>query len=237
MIYLYNLITLCFFGTTSVQCIEHTLNHGSDKTHLRNEDYILKYDLRADLRLHRFTHGDVIYVYGTSTSGKTTFARKLADLLPEHTLVSMGDLKTKYMAKIINEVCPEEYTFVSKFISIHTVLIYLFEGILSIQDNSLVNRKYGEIIDNLDKIKAKDDHPMSKSTWEKIIDILDSNFGTKSTMKIESKYPYCKLLDTSKNTPNGLAVKIMAIALNSSRESSHPPVTQEAALLDLKNLI
>jgi len=25
IIYLYNLITLCFFGTTSVQCVERTL--------------------------------------------------------------------------------------------------------------------------------------------------------------------------------------------------------------------
>lgn len=277
-------------------------------------------------------HGEIIYVYGTSTSGKTTFTRNLAELLPEYTLVSTRDLKAKYSANIINGVCPEEYTYVSKFVSIDMVLIYLFGDILSIQTiqkNLLINHNYEEIVNNLDKIKSKinllksrynpieqshyvfnhvfmlsqqninvildnldaleffrymslynihcplhsvlmycppnillervikrnniaivkdlvnkrslmrpletfiniykstenelfideiqrdflietfrtaysasqgesDNHPMSKLTWQQIIDSLDSNFGINTSIKIESKYPYCMLLDTSK---------------------------------------
>lgn len=340
----YNLLLLFFFGTISVQCTEHTLRYDSDpdNTHLRKEAHNLKHDLMADLQLHRFTHGDIIYVYGTSTSGKTTFTRKLAKLLPEYTLVSTRALKAEYSAKIINEVCPEEYTYVSKFISIDIVLIYLFGDILSIQTiqkNSLINHNYEAIVDNLDKIKSKnnllksrynpieqahyvfnhvfmlsqkninvifdnldaleffryisfynihcplhsllmycppnillervikrnsiaidkdlvdkrslmrpletfiniykstknelfideiqrdflmkifrtaysvsqeesDNHPMSKMTWQEIIDSLDSNFGINFSIKIESKYPYCVLLDTSKQTSESLALRI-----------------------------
>ncbi len=344
----YNLIILCFFGTTSVQCTEHSLSYDSDpdNPHLRQEANTLKYDLTADFRLHRFTHGDIIYVYGTSTSGKTTFTRKLAKLLPEYTLVPTRDLKAEYSAKIINEVCPEEYAYVSKFISIDIVLIYLFGDILSIQaiqKNSLINHNYEAIVDNLDKIKSKnnllksrynpieqahyvfnhvfmlsqkninvifdnldaleffrymsiynihcplhsllmycppnillervmkrnsiaidkdlvdkrslmrpletfiniykstenelfideiqrdflietfrtaysasqgegDNHPMSKLTWQQIINSLDSNFGINTSIKIESKYPYCMLLDSSKETAETLALRISQLA-------------------------
>lgn len=303
---------------------------------LRNSTYTLK----ADLRLHRFTHGDVIYVYGTSTSGKTTFTKILSKRLPEYILVSTRDLKTKYTAKIISESCPEEYAHVSQFLSIDTILIYIFSGELLIPDELLKNNKYIEIIKNLDEIKSKsnligkkynrideicyvfdhifmlsgkninvivdnldildflkyisiynihcplhllltycpinilmervikrnhiasgrdlmdkrslmrpletfisiygstenksfideiqrddlmetfrtaysvsqdesDNNLMSKLPWKEIVNILDYNFGTNFRIKLESKYPYSMLLDTSKETSEELAAKIL----------------------------
>ncbi len=150
------LLNLC---TTSVQCGKPSSDQdlSDSKTSLTKKTQGLKYDLTADLRLHRFTHGDIIYVYGSSTSGKSTFTRELASCLPDYTLVSTRELKTKYMMEIINEICPKEYNYVSQYISTDDILIYLFEGINPVTENSCTLNNYQEISTNLFKIKDKEE--------------------------------------------------------------------------------
>lgn len=290
--------------------------------------------LKAELRFHRFTKGEVVYAYGTSTSGKSTFTNLLLRFLPEYALVSTRDLKTQYQAKIIREICPREYDYITKFLNTDILLLFLcgddeipaqikvtklgkkLEKIKS--KKNLINRRYNSteelhyifdcvfmlsaqnqnvIVDNLDVLDflgyinlynihcplhmlllycppnilldrvlrrnelaiisdkgnrrslmrpfqtfvdifknstdksfldeieqstllqtfysahsqsraARDPNSLSRLDWNNILNILCSNFGTSSIIRLQSKYPYDVLLDTGNHTAEELATTI-----------------------------
>jgi len=111
--------------------------------------YYLTNQLRKEHIFHRFTKGQVIYAYGSSTSGKSTFTDLFSKLLPRHyTLVSTRKLKTEYLENIIRETCPDEYEHV-RSIDIDIILQFLIE------DELLPTECTPIILEKLQKIKAK----------------------------------------------------------------------------------
>ena len=285
--------------------------------------------LKAELFFHRFTKGEIIYVYGTSTAGKSTFTQELSNILSDAFLVSTRYLKTLYMEKIVREICPQEYDYVSKFLSIDEIFFFLddpklFSSPIDVNiltelekiktKTGLINARYNPteqlhyvynhvfmlsnhnktvIFDNLDVLnflyyislhnihspihmlllycppsklldrvekrnsramimdkadmrsimrplqtfiniykhsedgafikrirndnlieiyhiahvksrETNDKNILSKLQWEEVLDTLISNFGDRSIVNLQSKYPYDLLLDTGKYSPQTL---------------------------------
>jgi energy-coupling factor transporter ATP-binding protein EcfA2 len=122
--------------------------------------YYLTNQLRKELIFHRFTKGQVIYAYGSSTSGKSTFTDLFSRLLPRHyTLVSTRKLKAEYLENIIREICPDEYEHV-RSIDIDIILLFLFK------DEALPKECPSNIIEKLEGIKAK--HSLIKRRFNPI---------------------------------------------------------------------
>lgn len=117
-----------------------TENNDSDS----KEDHSLAIRLKQEALLHKFTHGDIIYVYGTSTAGKTTFTKVLSRY-SGYALLSTRDLKASYMTKIIKEIFPKEYEYLLKNISNNTIIAFLSNSIDSIPETLLTNRPTAKV--------------------------------------------------------------------------------------------
>ena len=163
LVFLYLIISI-ILNLQPLQCMDLDTEENFEKEYFltknrpnidSEKEYSLTNHLKAEARFHKFTHGEVIYVYGTSTVGKSTFTKVLSKFLG-HTLVSTRDLKAQYMTKIITEIFPEEYSYVSKFISSDIILAYLSNSINTVPEELLKNKNSSEAIKKLEIIKHND---------------------------------------------------------------------------------
>jgi hypothetical protein len=81
--------------------------------------------LKKELVFKSYFYGKIIYVYGSSTSGKSTFTKNLNSFLPNCTLVSTKEMKIVYAGILIERMCGPEYQYVSKYFDIYNLLCYL----------------------------------------------------------------------------------------------------------------
>ncbi len=150
--------------------------------------------LLRDLRFHTFTKGEIIYVYGSSTSGKSSLVKNFSDTFPEWKVVSTRHLKTLYFVKKMEQISRKEIKFLSKYFDNEEILQMIEEPgqIILPKKYIMPIEKLNKLIRNIQEIQSKQEqliaicHPMealhfvyscafnlSRSGSKVIIDNLD----------------------------------------------------------------
>lgn len=86
---------------------------------------------RSSMLLERFGKGEIILLYGTSSSGKSTTCKKIRKLYPEWRIDSLDQAATLFIEKTIRELFPHEKDIIFKVFTPGSLcsIVFFEEGI------------------------------------------------------------------------------------------------------------
>ena len=148
-----SMLILLFFLITNTFSAEDEI----EEVHIKTSHPLV------DLRFHHFTKGEIIYVYGSSTSGKSTFVKSFSEILPDWRVVSTRDLKTLYCIKKMEQVCKKETRLLSQYFSKEEILLIVEnpKEIFLPEKRIMPINEITEIIHSIKEVQSKRDYIFS----------------------------------------------------------------------------
>lgn len=140
------LLVFLIFSSSTEGTREH--EHNSEEEGLENSQALAS--PLTDFRLHRFTQGNIIYLFGSSTSGKSTLLREISERRPDFTFVSTRGMKELFSVKILRKLFPDEMNLLLRSYHTQNILPLIFEDESSnksaLEDYSKINHRAYEAL-------------------------------------------------------------------------------------------
>lgn len=122
-----------------------------------------------DFRLHKFTHGNIIYIFGSSTSGKSTLLREISKQRPDFEFISTLKMKQIFYLKTLHTFFPEQVNILIQSFNIEDILSLVFD------DKRFNQSGLKEIL--ISKPRESDSLKLIKSKLDKVYSIYPTEMS------------------------------------------------------------